>query len=166
MLEALWNDAVSPYEVLDIPRTASVAEVRAAFRAGALRTHPDKQSAALPHPFSFLQVRAAGQLLMDPELRSRYDHLQFQSAVRTVGLVSGSFDLTEFEVSAEVGAGGGGSDGRPTVLLLFSLECRCGGVYEVLCECYADTLSPVESTVRRQSACDCCSLVIEVTCNE
>mmetsp|Transcript_61745 Transcript_61745/g.144860 ORF Transcript_61745/g.144860 Transcript_61745/m.144860 type:complete len:785 (+) Transcript_61745:42-2396(+) len=61
------------YDVLRITRTATVAEVRSAYRKGALATHPDKGG----DPKDFRRLVAAFAILSDPRKRTEYDrHLQ------------------------------------------------------------------------------------------
>jgi hypothetical protein len=63
------------YAVLGVPQDANRAEIREAFRALTQRYHPDavpaeeKERAAL----AFVHLDMAYELLMDPEMRPRYD---------------------------------------------------------------------------------------------
>ena len=60
------------YAVLEVPTTADVAEINAAFRRLAWRCHPDLN----PAPGATLQFQAineAHQVLSDPERRAEYD---------------------------------------------------------------------------------------------
>lgn len=59
----------SPYELLGLERDASAEEIRASFKAKALQHHPDRGG----DPEKFKQVRAAYDVLSDPERRSLYD---------------------------------------------------------------------------------------------
>jgi curved DNA-binding protein CbpA len=60
------------YEVLGLRRTASAAEVRAAFRERAKRYHPDRAGSAADEA-RFRRLREAFETLRDPQLRLRYD---------------------------------------------------------------------------------------------
>ena len=72
-----------PYATLGVPPTASLAAIKAAFRAAARATHPDRAAAArLPSPSpppppspssSFTAARAAYELLADPARRAAHD---------------------------------------------------------------------------------------------
>lgn len=62
----------SYYEVLGIPRHASAADIRDAYRALAMRWHPDRN----PDPDAlerFKRINVAYQTLSDPESRRRHD---------------------------------------------------------------------------------------------
>lgn len=60
------------YEILGLRRTASAAEVRAAFRERAKRYHPDRAGSAADEA-RFRRLREAFETLRDPQLRLRYD---------------------------------------------------------------------------------------------
>jgi DnaJ-class molecular chaperone len=62
------------YDLLEVPSTASVAELRQAFRQLSKRYHPDTTS--LPQAQaqeSFRQLQQAYAVLSDPISRNRYD---------------------------------------------------------------------------------------------
>src|SRR5262249_19453214 len=61
----------SPYAVLGIPVQASASDVRAAYRAMALRLHPDVAGSESGR--AFREVRDAYELLRDPIARRNYD---------------------------------------------------------------------------------------------
>lgn len=63
-------DAESLYGVLGAAPNASAAELRAAFRKGALAAHPDKQGGSKE---AFQKVLAAFEELINPLSRARYD---------------------------------------------------------------------------------------------
>jgi curved DNA-binding protein CbpA len=58
-----------PYELLGVSRLATAEEIKKAFRRAALVHHPDKGGDAA----KFGEVRAAYDLLSDPERRARVD---------------------------------------------------------------------------------------------
>lgn len=59
------------YGVLGVPRTASAAEVKHAFRQAARRYHPDAAGGA--DAARFTEVHAAYETLADPAARRAYD---------------------------------------------------------------------------------------------
>jgi len=63
------SDREGHYQILGIPRWASVREVLAAYKKRALQTHPDKGGDAK----LFRQVREAFEVLADAEKRAAYD---------------------------------------------------------------------------------------------
>ncbi|CAN6218103.1 unnamed protein product [Urochloa humidicola] len=64
--------ARSPYEVLRVGEAAAPAQIRAAYRAMAKRTHPDAGGAGHGGE-AFLELRRAYETLSDPAARARYD---------------------------------------------------------------------------------------------
>lgn len=173
----LWpHTDVTPYEVLGVSTDATVGEVRRRFKQMALQTHPDKvhvspqsnshhassggaePAAVGAATYSFLLVRAAAEVLLDPHQRALYDQQRSQAMIRGCGACSDSYTLSEdFEA---VPLTGEVSD-EPTGVELFQRECRCGGVYEVVL--FAHDRSHTEASGRTvHCECDCCSLVVEV----
>lgn len=66
---------LDPYETLQVPKNATGAEVKRAYRKLALQYHPDKNSA--PEAVQiFMDVQKSYEILMDPVLRRRYDQGQ------------------------------------------------------------------------------------------
>lgn len=61
------------YETLGVAETASAAEVRAAYRALALRYHPDRHAGNPHYEERFKQISAAYRALGDPARRQLYD---------------------------------------------------------------------------------------------
>ncbi|RNF05329.1 chaperone DnaJ protein [Trypanosoma rangeli] len=163
------DTAISPYDVLGVPFSASVADIRAAFKRLALCTHPDKRIYSEPNgevlavtqtnqPFHV--VKEASELLLDPLRRAQYDHGREQAYVRSVGAVSDRYDLSEFVlVEEKCVCDSTGQDNGVIRMRVYTLECRCGGVFEVFI-----TEREVEARgVHKFCECDCCSLVIAVT---
>lgn len=62
-----------PYEVLGVSRDASAEEIKRAYRRLAHRYHPDRNPGDRESEERFKEVKAAYELLSDPERRSRYD---------------------------------------------------------------------------------------------
>jgi DnaJ domain len=68
------------YDVLGVPRTASEAEIRHAFRALAKRYHPDVNPGSPDAARRFVEVGNAADTLLDTKRRARYDASQAPSA--------------------------------------------------------------------------------------
>ena len=64
-----------PYRVLGVPRDADLSTIKQAFREHALECHPDRADADEEESAAdeFIRVRAAFDVLSDPERRRRYD---------------------------------------------------------------------------------------------
>ncbi len=63
------------YAVLGVPRTASQAEIKKAFRKLARQHHPDAQPGDKAAEQRFKDVNEANEVLSDPDKRKRYDAL-------------------------------------------------------------------------------------------
>jgi curved DNA-binding protein len=63
------------YEVLGVPKTASQAEIKKAFRRLAKQHHPDSNPGDAEAEKRFKDVNEAQAVLTDPEKRKRYDEL-------------------------------------------------------------------------------------------
>lgn len=81
------------YEVLGVPRTASEADIKKAFRQLARKYHPDANPNDPTAEEKFKEINEAYEVLSDPEKRSRYD--QFGHAAGPAG-PGGGFTGTDF----------------------------------------------------------------------
>ena len=63
------------YAVLGVPRTASQAEIKKAFRKAARESHPDAKPGDKVAEQRFKDVNEANEVLSDPDKRKRYDTL-------------------------------------------------------------------------------------------
>jgi len=63
------------YKTLGVPRTASQAEIKKAFRKLAREVHPDVKPGDKTAERRFKDINEANEVLSDPEKRSRYDAL-------------------------------------------------------------------------------------------
>lgn len=60
---------MNPYDILDIPQTASEQQIKSAYRKRARETHPDRGGDGA----EFSLVSQAYSILMDPDARARFD---------------------------------------------------------------------------------------------
>jgi curved DNA-binding protein len=63
------------YAVLGVPRTASQAEIKKAFRKLARQHHPDAKPGDAAAERAFKELNEANEVLSDPEKRKQYDEL-------------------------------------------------------------------------------------------
>jgi DnaJ-class molecular chaperone len=63
------------YQTLGVPRTASQAEIKKAFRKLARENHPDKKPGDTAAETRFKAVNEANAVLADPDKRKKYDRL-------------------------------------------------------------------------------------------
>ena len=69
------------YTILGVPRNAAQAAIRSAFRALALRHHPDRAGPSSAERFA--EIRAAYETLSDAAARRAYDDARSRRAERT-----------------------------------------------------------------------------------
>ncbi len=62
-----------PYDILGVPRTASEAEIKKAFRALAKKHHPDKHAGDKEAQKTFQEISGAYDILGDKDKRAQYD---------------------------------------------------------------------------------------------
>lgn len=71
------------YDVLGVSPDATPEEIKEAYRKRAFETHPDRRGKGDTHE-AFVEVRAAYEVLSDPQARARYDRKRKRQA-RTNG---------------------------------------------------------------------------------
>jgi len=64
---------MDPYATLDVPHTATLEEIKKAYRKLALKWHPDKNGGSLDAAEMFRKVKAAYDCLIDPIKRAAED---------------------------------------------------------------------------------------------
>lgn len=117
--------ARSHYESLDLADTAvSTEQVKRAYKAAALRFHPDKPGGDLE---TFVSVTNAFDVLSDPESRRRYDTALLNRQRQVV--VNDTVDVEDMDVVERVDSATEG--GVTTNTTYYSHPCRCGDKYEV-----------------------------------
>ena len=76
------------YKVLDLPRTATDAEIKKAFRRLAMKYHPDRNPSDAEAEEKFKEAKEACEALTDPQKRQIYDqhgHAGLEAAARGGG---------------------------------------------------------------------------------
>jgi DnaJ-class molecular chaperone len=105
-----------PYTVLGIPRTASDADVKSAYRRLAKRLHPDLNPGNRAREQQFRELSAANELLSDPDKRRRYDRGEIDADGKERGFTR-----------ATRGAGGAGVNIDDLIQEFFGRGRRPGG---------------------------------------
>src|ERR1700751_2256695 len=90
------------YAALGVKKSASVDEIRKAFRKLARKYHPDVNPGDKAAEEKFKTISEANDVLSDPKKRKIYDQ---------VGFYSDNIDPAAAEAYARQGAGGGGFPG-------------------------------------------------------
>ncbi|MDD3212393.1 MAG: molecular chaperone DnaJ [Eubacteriales bacterium] len=65
------------YEVLGVPKTATDAEIKSAYRKKAKECHPDLHQSDKSAEARFKELNEANEVLSDPDKRARYDQFGF-----------------------------------------------------------------------------------------
>jgi DnaJ-class molecular chaperone len=102
-----------PYQVLGVPKTASEAEIKKAFRALAKKHHPDKHAGDAAAQKKFQEISGAYDILGDKDKRAQFD----AGAIGPDGNARGfdprsGFGGGGFRPGNPFGGGGGGSGAR------------------------------------------------------
>jgi len=81
------------YEILEVSKTASVAEIKKAYRKQALKYHPDKNPGDKEAEEKFKQAAEAYEVLSDENKRAQYD--RFGQAAFEGGMGGGGFSMDD-----------------------------------------------------------------------
>jgi DnaJ-class molecular chaperone len=109
-----------PYEVLGVPRSASAAAIKSAFRKAAKKHHPDSNKGDPKAAARFAEINAANEILGDEDKRKQFDRgeIDAEGKPRFQGFGGGDprgragpggFETYTFRSGGGPGMGGGGS---------------------------------------------------------
>jgi curved DNA-binding protein len=102
------------YAVLGVPRTASAAEIKKAFRKLARQHHPDAKPGDEAAERKFKEINEANEVLSDPAKRKQYDELgaNWEAISRARAAGAGGAAGSPFGGYTGFGSGGGGGNVR------------------------------------------------------
>ena len=123
------------YAVLGVPRTASQADIKKAFRKAARKHHPDTNTGDAESERQFKAVNEANAVLSDPKKRELYDRLgkdweAYARAGATAG--AGTAGRAGTPVAPFGGFAGGGPQGGGNVRYEFHTSGDAGRVQRLL----------------------------------
>jgi DnaJ-class molecular chaperone len=109
-----------PYEVLGVPRSASAAAIKSAFRKAAKKHHPDSNKGDPKAAERFAEINAANEVIGDEDKRKQFDRgeIDAEGKPRFQGFGGGDprgragpggFETYTFRSGGGPGTGGGGS---------------------------------------------------------
>jgi DnaJ-class molecular chaperone len=109
-----------PYEVLGVPRSASAAAIKSAFRKAAKKHHPDSNKGDPKAAERFAEINAANEIIGDEDKRKQFDRgeIDAEGKPRFQGFGGGDprgragpggFETYTFRSGGGPGMGGGGS---------------------------------------------------------
>lgn len=115
------------YAVLGVPRTATQAEIKKAFRKAARKHHPDTNTGDAAAERAFKDVNEANAVLSDPEKRALYDRMgKDWEAYARAGATAGA-GARGGAASGSPFAGFGGAPGGGNVRYEFHTSDDAGG---------------------------------------
>ena len=99
------------YEVLEVAKTATVEEIKKAYRKKAIQYHPDKNPGDKEAEEKFKEAAEAYEVLSDPDKRSRYDQFGHQGVNGGFGGGFGGGGMSMEDIFSHFGDIFGGSFG-------------------------------------------------------
>lgn len=102
------------YEVLGIPKTATEAEIKKAFRTTAKKYHPDMHPGDKECEEKFKEAQEAYAVLSDPDKRRQYDQFGHAAFDGSAGGGAGGFDFSGMDMGDIFGDFFGGGFRRST----------------------------------------------------
>ena len=87
------------YDVLGVSRSAGEADIKRAYRALAMKFHPDRNPGDAAAEARFKEVNEAYEVLKDPQKKAAYDqfgHQAFEQGMGRAGAGAAGFDFTSF----------------------------------------------------------------------
>ncbi len=141
------------YDILGVPKNASLDEIKAAFRKLARQYHPDVSKEPDAEE-KFKEVNEAYGVLSDPEKRARYDQMGRAGLGEMGGMPDyASMDFSDIfeEILGGFGFGGGGTRGRNRPHRGRDLQVRVELTFE-------EAIFGVEKTIEltRDETCSTC----------
>ncbi|CUA83497.1 molecular chaperone DnaJ [Pseudidiomarina woesei] len=106
------------YDVLGVSKDASERDIKKAYKRLAMKYHPDRTKGDKDLETKFKEVKAAYEVLVDPQKRAAYDqygHAAFEQGQGGFGGGAGAADFADIfgDVFGDIFGGGGGRRGRP-----------------------------------------------------
>jgi len=120
------------YELLGIPKTASLDEIKKAYRKNALKYHPDKNQGDSAAEQKFKEVSEAYEVLSDEKKRQIYDQYGAEALRGGAGSTRGGpegfgFASMDEALRTFMGAFGGSEEGGSVFESLFGFDQEQGG---------------------------------------
>ena len=142
------------YEVLQVSRTATKAEIKKAFRKLALKYHPDRNPGDKEAEEKFKQINEAYEVLSDDEKRSIYDRFGKAGLEGNVGGRSGGFEDIFSDLNDIFESFGFGGSRRSREKIPYNLDL----LIEVNIE-FKEAVKGVTKTIKYDylKSCDACN---------
>src|SRR5205085_11045734 len=103
------------YEILEVARTATDAELKVSYRKLAMRWHPDKNPGDKDCEHKFKEISEAYEVLKDEQKRAAYDrfgHAAFEQGMGNQQHGFGDFGATFSDIFEGIFGMGGAARGR------------------------------------------------------